>query len=371
MERVMVYDALSSPALPIARSLGKRGVEVYLASKSRDVPAFRSKFCSKTFISKSFFEALEIAEKEGCKVFFPLVSESELLEVAKAKNKFNDSIKIACGDYEAVSRLANKREMVKAAKDCAIPVPKTVLPRDESDVAEFAKNGEFILKIKTGSSGRGTYVVKDFSQYSKLKKAVGFEEEEIVVQEFVSGKQLSVSAISNESFDFIASFVYERLRFYPHPFGPASYLKSCESEDSLRFSEKLVREVRYAGVVNFDYIVDERDEVPKLLDVNPRFWGSVNAAKLCGVDFPWILYLTLAKSEEIRSEYAKNVHLRSFFEDFKSVLSMTKSKMSVKEKALAVLDFLNFPKYREFEFDLSDVVPNLCEVFAAFKRFLR
>jgi predicted ATP-grasp superfamily ATP-dependent carboligase len=39
-----------------------------------------------------------------------------------------------------------------------------------------------------------------------------------------------------------------------------------------------------------EFKVDPRDGRPKLLEVNPRFWGSLHHAILCGVDFPWLLY---------------------------------------------------------------------------------
>jgi predicted ATP-grasp superfamily ATP-dependent carboligase len=37
-------------------------------------------------------------------------------------------------------------------------------------------------------------------------------------------------------------------------------------------------------------MIDPRDGTPKLLEVNPRFWGSVQLAIQSGVDFPYMLY---------------------------------------------------------------------------------
>jgi hypothetical protein len=39
-----------------------------------------------------------------------------------------------------------------------------------------------------------------------------------------------------------------------------------------------------------EWKVDLRDGRAKLLEVNPRFWGSLSLAVRAGVDFPWLLY---------------------------------------------------------------------------------
>jgi predicted ATP-grasp superfamily ATP-dependent carboligase len=38
-----------------------------------------------------------------------------------------------------------------------------------------------------------------------------------------------------------------------------------------------------------EFKVDSRDGRPKLLEVNPRFWGSLHHAIVCGVDFPFLV----------------------------------------------------------------------------------
>ena len=45
-----------------------------------------------------------------------------------------------------------------------------------------------------------------------------------------------------------------------------------------------------------EFKVDPRDGIPKLMEVNPRFWGSLQLAIISGVDFPWlILNMALGK----------------------------------------------------------------------------
>jgi predicted ATP-grasp superfamily ATP-dependent carboligase len=45
-----------------------------------------------------------------------------------------------------------------------------------------------------------------------------------------------------------------------------------------------------------EFKVDPRDGVPKLMELNPRFWGSLQLAIVSGVDFPYLI-LKMARRE--------------------------------------------------------------------------
>jgi hypothetical protein len=44
------------------------------------------------------------------------------------------------------------------------------------------------------------------------------------------------------------------------------------------------------GIAGIEFIVDERDGIPKLLEINPRPYGPIQLAVSSGVDFPHLLY---------------------------------------------------------------------------------
>jgi predicted ATP-grasp superfamily ATP-dependent carboligase len=45
-----------------------------------------------------------------------------------------------------------------------------------------------------------------------------------------------------------------------------------------------------SGMVEVEFILDQRDGRPKLLDVNPRPWGWHTLCIACGLDFPHLQY---------------------------------------------------------------------------------
>jgi len=61
-----------------------------------------------------------------------------------------------------------------------------------------------------------------------------------------------------------------------------------------------------------EFKVDPRDGVPKLMEVNPKLWGSVSLAIASGVDFPALLY-RLVMEEDIQPVLDYQVGVRCRF----------------------------------------------------------
>ncbi|HTZ18146.1 MAG TPA: ATP-grasp domain-containing protein, partial [Dissulfurispiraceae bacterium] len=87
-----------------------------------------------------------------------------------------------------------------------------------------------------------------------------------------------------------ASFVYKRLRSYPVAGGPSTLRVSVKRDDLADIAGHLMKSLAWTGIAHAEFKIDRRDGRPKLLEVNPRFWGSLSLAIESGVDFPFLLY---------------------------------------------------------------------------------
>jgi predicted ATP-grasp superfamily ATP-dependent carboligase len=109
-----------------------------------------------------------------------------------------------------------------------------------------------------------------------------------------------------------ASFAYRRLREYPASGGPSTLRESVRDPDLRATTERLLSLLGWVGVAMAEFKVDPRDGRPRLLEVNPRFWGSLHHAILCGVDFPWLLCRMAVDGDVDRvEEYRVGVQSRS------------------------------------------------------------
>jgi predicted ATP-grasp superfamily ATP-dependent carboligase len=84
------------------------------------------------------------------------------------------------------------------------------------------------------------------------------------------------------------------------------------------------------------------DGTPYLMEVNTRFWGSLQLAIDAGVDFPELLYrITNGETPPAQQPYKKGVRLRWLLGDLDSLyLVLKSSQYSISVKFSRIRDFL-------------------------------
>ena len=101
---------------------------------------------------------------------------------------------------------------------------------------------------------------------------------------------MGVEALFNYQSEPRAVFVHRRLREYPMSGGPSTLRESVAAPELAELGVKLLRAMNWQGVAMVEFKVDPRDGVPKLMEVNPKFWGSIALPIAAGIDFPFLLY---------------------------------------------------------------------------------
>ena len=104
------------------------------------------------------------------------------------------------------------------------------------------------------------------------------------------GEALGVSLLFNQNAEPRALFVHKRLREYPLSGGPSTLRESVVRPEVAELAVRLLRALNWFGLAMVEFKVDPRDGVPKLMEVNPKLWGSLSLAIASGVDFPALLY---------------------------------------------------------------------------------
>jgi predicted ATP-grasp superfamily ATP-dependent carboligase len=125
------------------------------------------------------------------------------------------------------------------------------------------------------------------------------------------GDAIGVSLFMDENGKTLASFTHRRLREYPVSGGPSTLRESYHHEEAEAYAEKLLKALKFHGIAMVEFKVDPRDNVPKLMEINPRFWGSLPLAIRAGVDFPYILFCWAMKRAFDMPVQKENVRLRN------------------------------------------------------------
>ena len=111
-----------------------------------------------------------------------------------------------------------------------------------------------------------------------------------MLQERIVGPGVGVFACYRDGRP-VALFSHRRLRERP-PWGGVSVLsreRAAASRARASTPRRLLDELGWHGVAMVEFKQDVRDGIPKLMEINGRFWGSLQLAIDAGVDFPALL----------------------------------------------------------------------------------
>jgi hypothetical protein len=92
-------------------------------------------------------------------------------------------------------------------------------------------------------------------------------------------------------------------------------------------AERILAHFRWTGVAMVEFKEDAATGVPYLMEVNARFWGSLQLAIDAGVDFPALLVgMALGETVSEPSGYRTGVRSRWLWGDFDHLLAVVRGR---------------------------------------------
>ncbi len=320
---MLVLDGLWNKTVAAVRSFGERGFFVGVGERTRLAPAMFSRYCSRRFLHPSpfpdpgpFLLALEEELRAGrYDALFAMEFSTQTL-VARHRGMVERYARFPFADAELAVRVKDKGALMEFAAGRGFETPATFHPPGPDEAAEAAGGLPYpvLVKPRFSSGGRGIASASTAGEFLEAYRRVHDGFPGPIVQELLpkGGDALGVAVLMNGSSVPRASFAYRRLREYPASGGPGTLRESIRDEGLRRTAERLLSALGWVGVAMVEFKVDPRDGRPKLLEVNPRFWGSLHHAIACGVDFPCLLYrMAMDGDVETQEEYRVGVRTRS------------------------------------------------------------
>ena len=138
--------------------------------------------------------------------------------------------------------------------------------------------------------------------------------EDPIVQEYLPGAAYGCSVLAKDGAVY-RSLCHRRVREYPVSGGPSSCCESVSRSDLLAFSEALVQETGFTGPAMFEFKC-AADGSPRLLEVNPRVWGTFPLTRAAKTDFAYswfCLAANLPLPEEVPAQHVKMAYYPADF----------------------------------------------------------
>jgi len=295
------------PGLAIARSLGRRGIPVYIIDDQYCVSSF-SRYATKVIRVESILDerktvdaVLEVGRRYNLRdwVLFPTRDEN-VAAFSRYRHELTPFFRVTTGDWASVEWAWDKKKTYELADRLDIPCPKTFNPRSIDEVPALFPRLPLAIKpaVKENffyATGAKAWRADTPEQLLSLyKKAIAqIKPEEILIQEIVPGDGTTQYSYCAFVHDGVPTSVLtaRRIRQHPREFGrAATYVETIDAPEIEILSERFLKAINYHGVVEIEYKRHSRTGEYKLLDVNARPWGFHAIGPAAGVDFPFMIY---------------------------------------------------------------------------------
>lgn len=308
-------------SLAVIRSLGKKGLKVTTGEKTRFSTGNFSKYAHNTICypspengSEFTKYLLDSLKKKDYDVIFP-VADDCLLPIVLNQEKISKYTKIALPERDIFNRGHDKGHTIQYAKETNVEAPETFIVDNINELKKEDLSYPLIIKPRVGSGSRGFKICSSWEDLVYNFRKISSDHGKLLVQEYIPyGGELGVYTLFNQDSKPRALSVQKRIRSYPATGGPSTLRKTIKDEKSKEAVEKafkLLRSMGWQGVAMVEFRIDARDGSLKLMEVNPRFWGSLQLSILAGVDFPYLLYKMLMEGDvEPIMDYKSDVKCR-------------------------------------------------------------
>jgi len=333
--KVLVTDGDNRAALAVTRSLGRLGHEVIVGEKRTPALAQVSRYCRGRVVYPDpvsapgeFVQWLASAIRDlGIDVLIP-ISDITTLTITDSRQALGSRCAIPFASADVVARAADKVDVLQTAERVGVGVPRSVVVEDPQVIPDTDFGYPVVVKphrsrVKTAEGWKSTAV-----SYAADRAALGRDlarrprhEFPVLLQERIVGPGFGVFACYHEG-SAVALFSHRRLRERP-PWGGVSVLSESVEMCPVARDEatRLLDELGWHGVAMVEFKRDERDGRPKLMEINGRFWGSLQLAIDAGVDFPALLLHSAAGGRfEPQVPYRVGVRNRWLWGDVDSLL---------------------------------------------------
>lgn len=303
--RVLVTDGDQRAALAITRSLGLAGYEVGVVSSRVPCLAGASKHAAWRESAPSaaddpagFAAAVKrLVFERKIELIFP-VTEAALLTLLPIRAELAPAA-LPFPTLTSFAGVSDKGAVLTAARGLGIAVPAStrlerpgVPDRAVLDALTFPLVVKPERSVRSQASGMAKLTVAhaaDAGELATILTALPVEAFPLQLQQRIVGPGTGLFFLMWDG-RVVARFAHRRLREKPPAGGVSVYSESIPVDEPLAaLAERLLRTFTWQGVAMVEFKRDATTGVPYLMEINGRFWGSLQLAIDAGVDFPRLL----------------------------------------------------------------------------------
>ncbi len=332
-------------SINVVRSLGREGVPVIVVSEDRDSPVMKSKYAGEALYLERFTLTdertrdflINLAKGQGSKpVLFP-TADPDLLLISRLRKELQRYYHLIIPGEEIVDTFTDKRKFYNLSKQYNFPIPKSFIPADTKEVSDIGEHVQYPVIMKPSQPSSWTndgvkgiiglkkaVIVKSSAELIDLYTKIAEFSSDIIIQEYIPGEDdchYDLHLYMDKNAEPLGAFTGRKIRIHPAYAGSGCFVRSMLIEDLIKLGIKILKQVDYTGLANFNFKKDPVTADFKLLEINPRVsqWSILAAA--CGVNLPLLAYYDSLDLEFVKpGTQEEEIQYLSFIEDLKSFI---------------------------------------------------
>jgi D-aspartate ligase len=312
----VVVASVYQTGLNLMRDLLRRGVRTVGIDCDIDHEGFRSKYgksylCPNPDTDPEAWVAfmIDLARRLGSKPVIIPAADIFVSALGKNVDALKDHFTFSLEAIAVQAELATKEQQYALAMRFGLPIPRTNYIQSSEDLERFVASARFPCLLKPrherewqalpeGNKLRGLKLITADTA-SELLGGYALTapyRPEVVAQEIIAGgddaKYCYLSVYGRGSRRLGHCVVHE-LRAYPVLFGSGSIVEPVVDQEIASLCDTFLRGIGYVGICEIEVKRDTRDNIVRMIEANPRFSVTADAAVYAGVDIGWLHYLDL------------------------------------------------------------------------------
>jgi len=332
-----------------------KDIKVHVISSKRHIPMSYSKYVVgyKAFRKSSVKEWLQAIDnyvsKHSIDLILPIHENCiENLILHKAELKSKDKL-VPTTSLKDYTTAINKAKLSEHLSKFKIAKPETQIYNPLSDQKSVNLLGyPIIAKPVQNLDGQG---IKLLNSEKELNLFIETLKSTYVFQEYLEGYDIDCSVLC-ENGEVLCHIIQRGILYENRDFSPAIGIQFLNENEVLETVKQLMTSLNWTGIAHIDLRYDNDSKSFKVIEVNGRFWGSMDGALAAGYNFPY-LYCLLAKGVSIkRIKY----NLMNYY-NLKGFVNI------IKRKPLKIFDWSFLKKNTMVLYIIKDPLPTIVKYF--------
>lgn len=386
--KILIPEGPSRNVLAAARAFGRAGHRVTLAlplksTQSRWSDRFMSRYITdivpvtSSHVDPEQFtlDLLQILTTRDFDILLPF-THATVVPVSYHKAELVHHVRTPIVHYDILRLAHDKLETIKLAQSLGVSVPVTFHPQNKDELLALESRIPFPCLVKARQGCGVGSTIRFATNFAELLNGYGSisgqtstppinDYSSPIVQEYVPGQLLDANFLYAEGCPR-AALTQERVVTYPIQGGPGAVNETVIDPVLREYGERLLDALDWHGPAQVEFRLDPRDDNYKLMEINPKFWGTLPLSIVAGINFA-SLACELALGNEVPEafDYAANIRYRWLFPSELYALAQDPSGSRLRE---FLKRFKHHPTY--YDWDPDDPLPDILRALVTVRTIL-